>query len=158
MKPSRIRLHIYSLTSFAFLAYQTSGFDHTSEANLFPLLIFIARIHIASFTSMFFSAKYLTGHQYFIHKTGVLLRKQKSIPDWHLCITQMEKKWTKWYAMTAHVIAYRPKDLLFDTHAFNFYRFLDGFNCVFTQIRCLFVLLSSMLTFKLTCSFIVFLQ
>ena len=63
MKPSVICLHIYSLTSFAFLEYQTSGFYHTSEANLVPLLIFIAQIHIASFTSMFFSVKYLTGCQ-----------------------------------------------------------------------------------------------
>ena len=47
--------YIYSLTSFAFLEYQTSGFYHTSEANLVPLLIFIAWIHIASFASMFFS-------------------------------------------------------------------------------------------------------
>ena len=60
---------------------------------------------------------------------------KKSIPDWHLCITQMEKKWAKWYAMTSHVIAYRSKVLLFGTHAFNFNCFLDDFNCVFTQIR-----------------------
>ena len=46
--------YIYSLTQFAFLEHQTSGFYHTSEANLVPLLIFITRIHIASFTSMFF--------------------------------------------------------------------------------------------------------
>ena len=32
----------------------------------------------------------------------------------------MEKKWTKWYAMTSHVIAYRSKELLFGMHAFNF--------------------------------------
>ena len=38
---------------------------------------------------------------------------KKSIPDLHLCITQMEKKLTKWYAMTLHVIAYRSKELLF---------------------------------------------
>ena len=38
----------------------------------------------------------------------------------HLCITQMEKKWTKWYAMTSHVIACRLKELLFGTHAFNY--------------------------------------
>ena len=44
----------YSLTPFAFLEHQTSGFYHTSEANLVPLLIFIPRIHIASFTPMFF--------------------------------------------------------------------------------------------------------
>ena len=52
---------------------------------------------------------------------------------------QMEKKWTKWYAMTWNVIAYRSKELLFGMHAFNC--FLDDFNCVFTQIRCLSALL-----------------
>ena len=46
--------YIYSLTQFAFLEHQTRGFYHTSEANLVPLLIVIAQIHIASFTSMFF--------------------------------------------------------------------------------------------------------
>ena len=46
--------YIYSLTPFAFLEHQTSGFYHTSEANLVPLLISIARIHITSFPSMFF--------------------------------------------------------------------------------------------------------
>ena len=66
--------YIYSLTTFAFLEHQKSGFYHTSEANLVPQLIFIARTHIASFTSMFFSsAKYLIGHRYFINKTRVLL-------------------------------------------------------------------------------------
>ena len=140
--------YIYSLTPFAFLEHQTRGFYHTSEANLVPLLILIACIHIASFTSMFFSSKYLTGHRYFIHKkwsfTAHMLVK-KSIPNWHLCITQMEKKWTKWYAMTLHVIAYHSKELLFGTHAFNFDCFLDDFNCVFTQICCLSVLLWFML-------------
>ena len=47
-------VYIYSLTQFAFLEHQTSGFYHTPEANLVPLLIFISGIHIASFTSMFF--------------------------------------------------------------------------------------------------------
>ena len=53
--------YIYSLTPFAFLEHQTRGFNYTSEANFVPLLIFITRTHIASFTSIF-SAKYLTGH------------------------------------------------------------------------------------------------
>ena len=44
--------------------------------------------------------------------------------------------------MTSHVIAYRSKELLFGRHAFNFNCFLDDFNCVFTQIRCLSVLLN----------------
>ena len=65
------------------------------------------------------------------------LVKIKSIPDWHLFITQMETKWTKWYAMTSHVIAYRSLELLFGTHTFNFNCFFEDFNCVLTQIRCL---------------------
>ena len=47
------------------------------------------------------------------------LVKEKSIPDWHLFITQMEIEWTKWYAMTSHLIAYRSLKLLFNTHTFT---------------------------------------
>ena len=65
------------------------------------------------------------------------LVKIKSIPDWHLFISRMETKWTKWYAMTSHVIAYRLLELLFGTHTFHFNCFFDDFNCVFTHIRCL---------------------
>ena len=65
------------------------------------------------------------------------LVKIKSIPDWHLFISRMEMKLTKWYAMTSHVIAYRSFELLFGTHTFHFNCFFDDFNCVFTQIRCL---------------------
>ena len=54
-----------------------------------------------------------------------------------MVITQTETKWTKWYAMTSHVIAYRSLELLFGTHAFNFNCFIEDLNCVFTQIRCL---------------------
>ena len=64
----------------------------------------------------------------------MLASKKKSIPDWHLFITQMETKWTKWYAMTSHVIAYRSLELLFGTHTFYFNCFFEDFNCVFTQI------------------------
>ena len=67
----------------------------------------------------------------------MIASKKKSIPDWHLYITQMETKWTKWYAMTSHVIAYRSSELLYGTHKFNFNCFFDDFNCVFMQIRCL---------------------
>ena len=67
----------------------------------------------------------------------MLAGKKKSIHDWHLFITQMEAKWTKWYAMTSHVIAYRSLELLFGTHTFHFNCFFEDFNCVFTQIRCL---------------------
>ena len=65
------------------------------------------------------------------------LVKMKSIPDWHLFISQMETKRTKWYAMKSHVIAFRLLELLFGTHTFHFNCFFDDFNCVFTQIRCL---------------------
>ena len=36
--------------------------------------------------------------------------------------------------MTSHVIEYRPKELLFGTHACNLYCFLDDFNCIYTLI------------------------
>ena len=65
------------------------------------------------------------------------LAGKKSIPDWHLLIIQMETKWTKWYAMTLHVIAYRSLELLFSTHTFHFNCFFEYFNCVFRQISCL---------------------
>ena len=63
--------------------------------------------------------------------------KKKSIPDWHLFISQMKRKWAKWYAMTSHVFAHRSLELLFSMHTFYFNCFFDDFNCVFTQIRCL---------------------
>ena len=63
--------------------------------------------------------------------------KKKSIPDMHLFITEMERKWTKWFAMTSHVIAYLSLELLFGTHTFHFNGFFEDFNCVFMQIRCL---------------------
>ena len=49
----------------------------------------------------------------------------------------MEADWTKWYAMTSHVIAYRSLELLLGTNTFNFNCFFEDFYCVFTQIRCL---------------------
>ena len=55
------------------------------------------------------------------------LASKKPIPDWHLFITQMETKLTKWYAMTSHVVAYRSLELLFGTHTFNFNCFFLGF-------------------------------
>ena len=39
----------------------------------------------------------------------------------------MEKKWTKWYAMTSHVNAYRSLELLFGTHTFHLIAFLRIF-------------------------------
>ena len=111
-KTTGICLHIYSLPSSAFLKYQTSGFFIVPEANLVPLLTF-ERVHFASFTFIIvFSAKYWTGHRFFIHKLELYCaltskKKKKSISDWHLFTTQMETKWTKWYTMTSHEIAYR---------------------------------------------------
>ena len=78
----------------------------------------------------------------------VRLLVKKSIPDWHLFITQMEMKWTKWYAMTLHVNAYRSTVLLFGTHTFNFNCLFDDFNCIFTQIRCLSRLLLRLIDFS----------
>ena len=50
--------------------------------------------------------------------------------------------------MTSHVIAYRSLELLFGTHTFHFNCFLEDFNCVFTQIRCLSRVLESALFAK----------
>ena len=62
---------------------------------------------------------------------------KKSIPDWHLFITQMELRGTKLYAMRLHLIAYRSLELLLGMHTFNFNCFFDDFNCILTQICCL---------------------
>ena len=43
--------------------------------------------------------------------------------------------------MVCNVIAYHLKELLLGAHTLNFNCLLDDFNCVFTQIRCLSVLL-----------------
>ena len=132
----------YILTLIVCLSeYQTSGFlsylNQISSPCWHKLLASILQS---------FSAKILDWCRYFIHKLKLycaLANKKKSIPDWHLYITQMETKWTKWYAMTSHVIAYRLTELLFGTHTFNFNCFFDDFYCVFTQIRCLSRLLQN---------------
>ena len=139
MKPLGLCLHIYSLPLSAFLKNQTRGFI-VPEANLIPLLTF-ERVYFAKFhfhhcvfprntglgTNIFIKLEYIARS----------LVKIKSIPDWHLFISRMEIKWTKWCAMTSHVIAYRSLELLFSTHTFHFTCFLEYFSCVFTQIRCL---------------------
>ena len=110
------------------------------EANLIPLLTF-ERVNFAKFHFHLsvFPRNTGLGNDIFIKLEYIarLLVKIKSIPDWHLFISQMETKWTKWYAMTSHVIAYRSLELLFGTHTFHFNCFFDDFNCVFTQIHCL---------------------
>ena len=110
------------------------------EANLIPLLTF-ERVYFAKFHfhQSIFPRNTGLGTDIFT-KLGYMacsLVKIKSIPDWHLFISRMETKWTKWYAMTSHVIAYRSLELLFGMHTFHFNCFLRDFNCVFTQIRCL---------------------
>ena len=45
-----------ALTSFACLEHQTSGFYHTSEANLIPLLIFIPLVVVVDLVRHFFVA------------------------------------------------------------------------------------------------------
>ena len=79
------------------------------EANLIPLLTFECvyfakfHIHLSVFprntglgTVIFIKLEYIA-------RSPV---KIKSIPDWRLFISRMETKWTKWFAMTSHVIAY----------------------------------------------------
>ena len=48
-------------------------------------------------------------------------KKTHTILDWHLCITQMEMKWKKWYAMTSHV--HTGQGIVFGTHAFDLIAF-----------------------------------
>ena len=59
------------------------------------------------------------------------------VPSTSALVIQMKTKWTKWYAMTLHVFAYRSLELLFSMHTFHFNCFFEDFNCIFTQIRCL---------------------
>ena len=86
-----------------FLSIKLADFIVT-EAYLIPLLTFDC-VHFAKFHLY---------HSVFPRNTGLgtdilfiklelycaLASKKKSIPNWHLFITQMETKWTKWYAMT----------------------------------------------------------
>ena len=106
MKLSGMCLHIYSLPPSAFLKYQTRGFYCTCSKS-HPLSTF-EHLHFAKFHfHIVFFREYWTGHRYFIHKKELyctLDSKKKSIADWHLFITQMETKWTKWYAMTCNCI------------------------------------------------------
>ena len=76
------------LSLSAFLSIRLADFI-VPEANLIALLTLVARIHFAK--KFHFPLKY-------IHKLELyyaLASKKKSIPDWHLYITQMEMKWTK---------------------------------------------------------------
>ena len=124
----------YLLSSSAFLSIKLVDFCCTWSKS--HRLVDIS----CSQPQYYFPQKYLTGADILFIKLelySALASKKKSIPDWHLYITQMETKWTKWYAMRSHVIAYWSTELLFSTHTFNFNCFFDDFNCVFMQIRCL---------------------
>ena len=123
----------YLLSSYAFLSIKLSDFYCTCSKS--HRLVDISCSH--PFCKVFL-LKYLTGGNILFIKLELYCAfAKKKIPDWHLYITQMETKWTKWYVMTSHVIAYRSTELLFGTHTFNFNCFFDDFNCLFTQIRCL---------------------
>ena len=126
-------LHMYSLKSSAFLKYQTRGF-YCTWSKSHPL-VDISSVY--TLQSCVFPRNTGLGTNIFIKLEYIArsLVKIKSIPDWHLFISRMETKWTKWYAMTSHVIAYRSLELLFGTHTFHFNCFFEDFNCVFTQIR-----------------------
>ena len=84
------------------------------EANLIPLLTF-ERVHFAKFHfhhSVFPRNTGLGTDILFINWSDIARSLvKKSILDWHLFINRMETKWTKWYAMTSHVIAYRSLEL-----------------------------------------------
>ena len=132
-------LAIYSLPSSAFLKYQTREF-YCTWSKSHPFVDIRACILCkVSLSSECFSAKYWTGQRYF-HKIGVycvLASKNKINTRLAFVYIQMETKWTKWYTMTSHVIAYWSLGLLFGTHTFHFNCFFDDFNRVFTQIHCL---------------------
>ena len=68
MKPSGMRLHIYSLPSSAFLKYQTSGFYCTRSKSHPHVYILACTLCKVSLSSYCFSGKYWTGHQNCIHK------------------------------------------------------------------------------------------
>ena len=115
----------YLLSLSAFLRIKLADF-FVPEAKLIALLTLFARINFA----VSFSAKILDWADILFIKLELycaLASKKKSIPDWHLYITRMETKWTKWYATTSHVIAYRSTELLFGMHTFDFNCFFDDF-------------------------------
>ena len=132
--------YIYSLTRFAFLEHQTSGFYHTTEANLVPLLIFIARIHIASFTSMFCSLTTRLVFDILFIKLEFYCAHTCKKNNTHLAFMYYPNG-KEMDQMVRNVIAYHLKELLFGTYTLNFNCLLDDFNCAFKQIRCLSVLL-----------------
>ena len=137
-----VNVPTYLLSSSAFLNIKLADLYCTWSKS--HRLVDISCWH--PFCKVSFSAKILDWCRYLFIKLELycaLASKKKSIPDWYLYITQMETKWTKWYAMTSHVIAYRSTELLYGTHTVNFNCFFGDFDCVFTQIRCLSRLLSN---------------
>ena len=133
------------------LAYLFTPIVCLSKVSNFQILLFLKQISSpCSHSERVYFAKFHFHLSVFLRNTGLgtdifikleyiarSLVKIKSIPNWHLFISRMETKRTKWYAMKSHVIAYRSLELLFGTHTFHFNCFFDDFNCVFTQIGCL---------------------
>ena len=99
MKPSGMCLHIYTLPSSAFRKYQTRGFYRTWSKS--HPLVDIKRVYFAKFHfhHSVFPRNTGLGTDIFIKQEYIArsLVKIKSIPDWHLFISRMETKWTKWY-------------------------------------------------------------
>ena len=93
----------YLLSSSAFLSIKLADFYCTWSKS--HRLVDISCSH--PFYKVSFSAKILDWCRYLFIKLELYC---ESIPHWHLYITQMETKWTKWYAMTSHVIAYRSTE------------------------------------------------
>ena len=90
-------------------------------------------------SSLCFSAKYWTGHRYFIHKMELycVLTSKKKI-NTRLAFVYYSNG-NEMDQMVRNDIACIciPIIPLFGTHTFHFNCFFEDFNCVFTQIRCL---------------------
>ena len=146
-------LHVFFLHEAigTVLAYLFTPIVCLSKVSNKRILLYLKQISSTRWhSSVYTMPKFHFHHSVFPWNTGLvndifiklelywaLAGKKKSIPNWYLFITQMETKWTKWYAMTLHVIAYRSLELLLGTHTFHFNCFFEDFNCVFTQIGCL---------------------
>ena len=120
------------------LAYLFTPIVCLSKVSNERILLYLKQISSPCWhSSVYTLQKFHFHHSVFPRNTGLgtnifiklelywaLAGKKKSIPDWHLFITLMETKCTKWYAMTLYVIAYRSLELLFGTHTFHFNCFL----------------------------------
>ena len=104
LKPWGMCLHIYSLPSSAFLKYHTSRF-YCTWSKSHPLVdIRACTLCKVSLSSLCFSAKYWTGHRYFIHKLELycaLASKKNQYPT--ICLLPKWKRngpnGTQWHCM-----------------------------------------------------------